>query len=129
MSKIYDFLAEAGVYFLATVNGDQPKLRPLGSYYEEDGIIYFGMGDFKDVYKQLLVNPKAEIVAYKDFKWLRYTGRVVFDDKPKIAEHFLNIFPNLKNIYNEKTGYKMMIFHFEDVEANLIDMAGNKTKL
>ena len=129
MSKINDFITEAGVYFLATVDGNQPKLRPLGSNYEEDGVVYFGIGDFKDVYKQIIANPKVEIVAYKDFKWLRYTGRVVIDDKPKIVEYFLNKYSNLKNIYNDKTGYKMVIFHLEDTEANLMDMLGNKTKL
>ena len=51
MSKINDFLTEAGVFFLATVDGDQPKLRPLGAHFEIDGKLLFGVGDFKDVYK------------------------------------------------------------------------------
>ena len=129
MSKINDFINEAGVFFLATVDGNRPKVRPLGAHFEEDGKIYFTVGDFKDVYKQLCENPLVEIVAYKDWVWLRYTGRAVFDDNPEYAEKFLEALPNLRNVYNETTGNKMMVFHLEDAEANLIDMSGNKTTL
>ena len=66
MSKINDFLSEAGVFFLATVDGDQPKLRPLGAHFDMDGKVLFGVGDFKDVYRQLVANPKTEIVACKE---------------------------------------------------------------
>ena len=90
MSKINDFLKEAGVFFLATCDGDQPKLRPLGAHFDMDGKVMFGIGDFKDVYKQLCANPKTEIVAAKpDGHWLRYTGRVVFETDPKYAKQAL----------------------------------------
>ncbi len=105
MSKIHDFLNEAGVFFLATV--------------------VFGVGDFKDVYKQMTVNPKVEIVAAKpDGHWLRYTGRVVFDTDPKYEAAGLEVMPMLKDIYNEKTGHKMMVFHLEDATAVDIPMMG-----
>ena len=84
MSKINDFLSEAGVFFLATVDGDQPKLRPLGAHFDMDGKVLFGVGDFKDVYRQLVANPKTEIVACKENgHWLRYTGKAVFETDPK----------------------------------------------
>ena len=76
MSKVKDFLAEAGVFFLATVDGSQPKLRPLGAFLETDGKLLFGVGDFKNVYRQMTVNPLVELVACKpNGHWLRYTGR------------------------------------------------------
>ncbi|MDO5485968.1 MAG: pyridoxamine 5'-phosphate oxidase family protein [Sarcina sp.] len=125
MSKIHDFLNEAGVFFLATVDGDQPKLRPLGFHMEMEGKEMFGVGDFKDVYKQMTVNPKVEIVAAKpDGHWLRYTGRVVFDTDPKYEAAGLEVMPMLKDIYNEKTGHKMMVFHLEDATAVDILMMG-----
>ena len=125
MSKINDFLTEAGVFFLATVDGDQPKLRPLGAHFEMDGKLLFGVGDFKDVYKQLIANPKTEIVAAKpDGHWLRYTGRAVFETDEKYANALLEASPHLKNIYNEETGHKMMMFHLEDATAVVIPVMG-----
>ena len=125
MSKINDFLTEAGMFFLATADGDQPKLRPLGARFEMDGKVLFGVGDFKDVYRQLTVNPKTEIVACKpDGQWLRYTGKAVFETDPKYAEAALEAMPMLKRIYNDETGHKMMMFHLEDATAVRIAMMG-----
>ena len=79
MSKVNDYLTEAGTYFLATTDGDQPKIRPLGLHFEMDGKTLFGLGDFKEVYRQMKANPKVEIVALKPDRrhWLRYTGTAV----------------------------------------------------
>ena len=130
MSKINDFLTEAGVFFLATVDGDQPKLRPLGAHFEMDGRILFGVGDFKDVYKQLSANPKTEIVACKpDGHWLRYTGRAVFETDPRYEAAALEAMPNLKRIYNEQTGHRMMMFHLEDASAVQIAVMGEGENL
>ena len=118
MSKIKDYLSEAGVFFLATVDGDQPKVRPLGAVMEMDDKVIFGIGDFKNVYKQLVANPKAEIVASKpDGHWMRYTGKAVFESDDKYAEAMLEGAPHLRSIYNEETGNKMMCFHLEDATA------------
>jgi uncharacterized pyridoxamine 5'-phosphate oxidase family protein len=130
MSKINDFLTEAGVFFLATVDGDQPKLRPLGAHMEADGKVMFGVGDFKGVYKQLVANPKTEIVACKeDGHWLRYTGKAVFDEDPKYAEMFLDGMPDLREVYNEETGHRMMTFHLEDATAFDIPVMGEGKSL
>ena len=130
MSKIHDFLNEAGVFFMATVDGDQPKLRPLGAHIECDGKVLFGVGDFKAVYRQMVANPKVEIVACKpDSHWLRYTGRAVFESDPKYAQAVLDAIPVLKNVYNEKTGYKMMMFRLEDATAVEIATMGEGVSL
>ena len=130
MSKVNDFLSEAGVFFLATVDGDQPKLRPLGAHLEIDGKVVFGVGDFKAVYRQMVANPKVEIAACKqDGHWMRYTGRVVFEEDPKYAEAMLEAMPNLRDIYNETTRHKMMAFHLEDATAVDIAVMGEGVDL
>ena len=125
MSRVNDYLSEAGVFFMATVDGDQPKLRPLGAHMLMDDKVIFGVGDFKAVYRQLTANPKCEIVAAKqDGHWMRYTGRAVFETDDKYARAMLDASPQLKGIYNENTGNKMMCFHLEDATAVDITVMG-----
>ena len=129
MSRINDFLTEAGVFYMATVDGDQPKLRPLGAHLEEDGKIIFGVGDFKAVYRQMTVNPLVEIVACKpDGHWLRYTGKAVFESDEKYAEQMIKE-AHLEMIYNEQTGNKLMTFHLEDATAVDIAVMGEGESL
>ena len=130
MSRINDFLTEAGTFYLATCDGGRPRLRPLGMHFEEDGKVLFGVGDFKEVYRQLLANPNAEIVACKpDGHWLRYSGKAVFETDPKYAEQALAMMPYLRDIYNEQTGNKMMIFSLTDAEAVIITVMGEGEKI
>lgn len=125
MSKLNDFLTEAGIFFLATNDNAQPKLRPLGAHIEMDGKVLFGIGDFKDVYKQLKANPLCEIAACKqNGQWLRYTGKAVFETDEKYANAVLDANPQLKGIYNETTGNKMMMFHLEEATAVVINVMG-----
>lgn len=129
MSKIGDFLKEAGVFYLATADGAQPKLRPLGAFLDKDGKIIFGVGDFKDVYKQLKANPLCEIAACKkDGHWLRYTGKAVFETDYSYAEEMIKT-AGLDMIYNEQTGNKLMAFHLEDAKAVDIAVMGEGENL
>ncbi|MCR5075315.1 MAG: pyridoxamine 5'-phosphate oxidase family protein [Ruminococcus sp.] len=129
MSKIGDFLKEAGVFYLATADGAQPKLRPLGAFLDKDGKIIFGVGDFKDVYKQLKANPLCEIAACKkDGHWLRYTGKAVFETDYSYAEEMIKT-ARLDMIYNEQTGNKLMAFHLEDAKAVDIAVMGEGESL
>lgn len=129
MSKIGDFLKEAGVFYIATTDGAQPKLRPLGAFLDKDGKIIFGVGDFKDVYKQLKANPLCEIAACKkDGHWLRYTGKAVFETDYSYAEEMIKT-AGLDMIYNEQTGNKLMAFHLEDAKAVDIAVMGEGESL
>lgn len=120
--KINDYLTETGVFFLATALDKRPHLRPLGMHFIMDGKLWFGVGDQKEVYKQLKKNPLVEIVALKkDNHWLRYSGKVVFTMDQKYAQKALEMSPYLKEIYNSKTGYKLMMFYVEDATA--LDMS------
>ncbi len=131
MSKLHDFLNEAGIFYLATADDDQPKVRPLGAHVEEDGKEYFTVGDFKEVYRQMVKNPRVEIVAFepKTRRWLRYTGKVVFVDSPSVEEKIFQELPHLRQMYNDETGYKMKIFTLEDATAKILDMQGNVEEL
>ncbi len=124
---IDDILTESGAFFLATVDGDQPKLRPLGAHHVVDGVLWFGVGEFKNVYRQLAANPKCEFVALRPNNggWLRYTGRAVFAEgaeREALEELFLESMPALRGIYDKQPGHRMMCFRLADARAELIPM-------
>ena len=127
--EISEFIDEAKIYYLATVDGDQPKNRPLGGHHIYDGRLMFTIGDHKNVYKQMQENPKVEIVAFSKGKWLRYTGKAVFETDPKYSSFALEGNDFLHNIYNNKTGYHLALFHLEDAKAALLDGGGREVKV
>lgn len=122
LKKVDDFLTQAGTFYLTTVDGDQPKCRPVGLHLLIDDKLYFGVGDFKEVYRQLQQNPNAEICATVGDEFLRYFGQAVFEDSYEIAEKALAAAPFLQTIYNEKTGYKLAIFHLAPATAEFRTM-------
>ena len=127
MNRIDGLLAASKTFYLATVDGDQPKLRPLGAHHLVDGKVWLGVGEFKNVYRQLVANPKCEVVALQPAggKWLRWTGRAVFADgaeRERLEEVFLSAAPRLRRIYNKKPGKRMMCFTLVDSRAELIPM-------
>jgi uncharacterized pyridoxamine 5'-phosphate oxidase family protein len=122
IEKVDKYLTDAKVFFLATEDGDQPKVRPLGYHQLEEGKIYFSLGDFKEVYKQILKNPKVEIVANIGGKFLRYYGIATFEEKPELAKAALDAFPILKKVYNEETGNKLELFYLKNATAEFRNM-------
>lgn len=122
--RIDEFLNEAKVFFLATVDGDKPKNRPLGFHLLKDGKIYFGVGDFKDVYKQMMKNPYVEIVALVETDFLRYYGKVVFEEDYTLGQSIVAGNEFLQGIYNDETGFKLGIFHLEEATAEIRDITG-----
>lgn len=131
MSEINDFLSEAGIFYLATEDGDKPQLRPIGAHFEMDGKLLFGIGTFKNVYKQMVKNPNVQIVALnmkKGAQWLRYSGKAVFETDPKYAQYSLDQNPGLKKVYNEETGKKLGMFHLEDATAEIMGPDGSVIK-
>ena len=127
MKRIDGLLTASKAFFLATVDGDQPKLRPIGAHHLVDGKVWFGVGEFKNVYRQLVANPKCEVVALQpaDGKWLRWTGRAVFAEgveRERLEEVFLSAAPGLRKIYDKTPGKRMMCFTLADSRAELIPM-------
>jgi uncharacterized pyridoxamine 5'-phosphate oxidase family protein len=124
MKKVYAFLDKAGVFFLATEDGEQAKCRPLGFKMMENFTIYFGIGTHKNVYNQLQRNANCEICACVKDKFLRFYGEAVFDTAPEFEQKALNVMPDLKRIYNGDTGLKMGVFHLENGKAEFCNVKG-----
>ncbi|MBR3752432.1 MAG: pyridoxamine 5'-phosphate oxidase family protein, partial [Ruminiclostridium sp.] len=101
MKKVHDFIKEAGVYYLATVEGDQPRVRPFGTIHIFEDKLYIQTGKIKNVSKQLSANPKAELCAFKDGVWLRVACQLVEDDRVEPKKSMLDAYPNLRGMYDE----------------------------
>lgn len=125
VERVSKFISDAGVFYLATVNGDRPKLRPLGLSRLKDGKIYFGVGDFKEVWKQMQANPYVEISATVGSDFLRYYGKAVFEQDYAIGSEIVNGSEFLQKIYNDETGHKMAIFHLEEATAEIRAVTGD----
>ena len=104
MEKIVNFLKEAGTYYLATVQGDQPRVRPFGTAHLFEGRLYIQTGKVKEVSKQLHKNPKAEICAFKGGEWLRVAGELVEDDRIEARQSMLDAYPSLQSMYKADDG-------------------------
>ena len=110
MERICNFLKEVGVYYLATVEGDQPRVRPFGTAHIFEGKLYIQTGKVKPVSKQLAVNPKAEICAFKDGVWLRIAGELVNDDRIEAKKSMLDAYENLRGMYNENDDNTQVLY-------------------
>ena len=116
MQEVYDFLKKVETYYLATVEGDQPRVRPFGTVDIFDGKLYIQTGKKKDVAKQLKANPKAEICAFKDGQWLRISGELVEDDRRDAKKHMLDNYPMLRRMYDEDDG-NTLVLYFKNATA------------
>lgn len=116
IERVCQFLDEAQTYYLATVEGDQPRVRPFGTALIYDGRLYIQTGKVKPVSKQLAANPKAEICAFKDGKWIRIAGELVNDDNRDVMAAMLEKMPSLKAMYSPDDG-NMQMLYFKDATA------------
>ena len=116
MKKVYDFLKEAGTYYLATVEGDQPRVRPFGTVNIFEGKLYIQTGKVKPVSKQIAENNKVEICAFKDGVWLRVAGELVEDDRIEAKKSMLDAYPELRGMYDENDG-NTQVFYFKNATA------------
>ena len=116
MDKVIKFLKDAETYYLATVEGDQPRVRPFGKVHVFEGKLYIQTGKVKDVSKQLHQNPKAEICAFKNGEWLRVSGRLIEDDRNEARQSMLDAYPSLQKMYKADDG-NTEVFYFENATA------------
>lgn len=100
MQEVCEFLKKCGTYYLATVDGDQPRVRPFGTIHIFEDKLYIQTGKSKDVSKQIQKNPKVEICGFAEGKWVRVAGELVRDDRIEAKESMLEAYPNLKAMYS-----------------------------
>ena len=110
MERVCEFFKNAGVYYLATVEGDQPRVRPFGTAHIFEGKLYIQTGKIKPVSKQIAANPKAELCAFKDGVWLRVACELVEDDRIEAKKSMLDAYPNLRGMYDENDGNTQVLY-------------------
>ena len=117
MKRVLDFLKKAEVYYLATVEGDQPRVRPFGTANEFEGKLYIQTGKIKPTSHQLAKNPKAEICAFKEGAWLRVACELVEDDRFEAKKSMLDAYPELRHMYDENDG-NTQVFYMKNATAS-----------
>lgn len=110
MREIYEFLKKAETYYLATMDKDQPRVRPFGTIDIFEGKLYIQTGKVKEVLKQMKTNPKIEISAMCDGKWIRVAAEAVLDENVAAQEHMLSEYPSLKSMYKPGDGNTEVFF-------------------
>ena len=118
VEKVCEFLDKTRTYYLATVDGDQPRVRPFGTVLVYDGKLYIQTGKVKPVSKQRAANPKAEICAFdgQTGTWLRVSGELINDDSRDVKVAMLEKYPDLKGMYNPDDDNTQVLF-FKDATA------------
>ncbi len=125
MERIINFLKEADTYYLATIEGDQPRVRPFGTAHLFEGKLYIQTGKVKDVSTQIHANPKVEICAYKNGEWLRIAGELVEDDRREAKQSMLDAYPSLQKMYSADDG-NTEVFYFKNAAATFYSFTHEK---
>lgn len=110
MEEVYEFLKKCETYYLATVEGNQPRVRPFGTIDLFDNKLYIQTGKVKNVSKQMLANPKIEICGMTNSKWIRVTATAIEDDRTEARQHMLNAYPSLKSMYAADDGNTQVLY-------------------
>ena len=123
MQRVEKFLKDAGTYYLATVDGDQPRVRPFGTAHIFEGKLYIQTGKKKDVSKQIHANPKVEICAFKDGVWVRVAGELVVDDRREAKQSMLDAYPSLQGMYSADDD-NTEVLYFKNATATFSSFTG-----
>ena len=116
MQEVFEFLKKAGTYYLATVEGDQPRVRPFGTVNIFEGKLYIQTGKVKPCSKQMAANPKVEICAFAGGEWVRIAAEAINDDRVDAKESMLDAYPNLKARYSA-TDDNTQVLYLKDAVA------------
>ena len=116
MDRVLEFLKKSGVYYLATCENDQPHVRPFGTVHIFENRIYIQTGLVKNVAKQLADNPKIEICAFADGKWLRVSGEAILDERIEAQKSLLDAYPSLQGMYKAGDG-KTAVYYLKNATA------------
>ena len=116
MKSVYDFLKKADVYFLATTEGDQPRVRPFGTVNIFENKLYIQTGKIKPVSRQIAENPKVEISAFTDGTWIRVACELIGDERIDAKKSMLDAYPDLRGMYDENDG-NTQVFYMNNAKA------------
>lgn len=123
MDEIYEFLKKCGTYFIATVEGDQPRVRPFGTIDLFKGKLYIQTGKIKNVANQMKTNSKVELCGMADNKWIRVTANAVLDDNIATQEHMLAAYPSLQAMYKPGDG-NTEVYYLSNGIAQICSFSG-----
>ncbi|MEE0785529.1 MAG: pyridoxamine 5'-phosphate oxidase family protein [Oscillospiraceae bacterium] len=116
MQQVYDFLKKCGTYYLATVEGEQPRVRPFGTVDLFEGKLYLQTGLSKSVAQQMKADPKVELCAFDGERWLRVAATAVYDDNIEAQKHMLAAYPSLQAMYQPGDG-NTAVYYLKDATA------------
>ena len=123
MNEVYEFIHKCGTYYLATIEGDQPRVRPFGTIDMFEDKLYIQTGKVKEVSKQIQANPKVELCAFGEGTWVRLAGTLVRDDRVEAKQHMLDAYPNLQTMYSA-TDDNTEVLYFKDATATFSSFGG-----
>ena len=118
MKEAYDFLKKCGVFYLATIDGDKPRVRPFGALNIFEDKLYLQTGKIKEVSKQIEKNPNVEITSFTEGRWIRLEGELVRDDRLEAKVSMLDANPELKNMYKAEDD-NTEVLYFKNVKAKI----------
>ena len=116
MEEVFEFLKKCGTFYIATEEGNKPRVRPFGVVNIFEGKLYIQTGKSKNVSKQIQINPNVEICSCIDGKWIRLEGKVVRDDRREAKLSMLEANPILKNMYSADDD-NTEVLYFENAKA------------
>ena len=123
MKNVHDFLKKTGTYYLATIDGSQPRVRPFGTINLFEGRLYIQSGKKKDVAKQIAANPKVELSAFDGQTWIRVTAALVEDNRTEAQESMLEAYPDLRGMYAVNDG-NSVVYYLKDATAAFYTFGG-----
>ena len=118
MREVYDFLKKCGVFYIATVDNDKPRVRPFGAINIFEDKLYFQTGKSKNVSKQIEINNNIEISGFFEGKWIRLEGRLIRDDRVEAKKSMLDNNPELRSMYNENDP-NTEVLYLENAKASI----------
>ncbi len=118
MNEVYEFLKNCGTYYLATADGDQPRVRPFGTIDLFEDRLYIQTGKIKDVSRQMKTNPKVELSGMYEGRWIRVSAEAVLDERIEAQQHMLAAYPSLQGMYQPGDG-NTEVFYLKNVTANI----------
>lgn len=128
MKEVYEFLKKCGTYYLATIDGNKPRVRPFGTINLFEDRLYIQTGKVKNVSKQIEVNNNVEICGFHNGEWIRVSGKLIRDDRVEAKKAMLDKYPDLRNMYNENDD-NTEVLYFDNMEAIVYSFTSEPRKI